>query len=111
MGADQVEVASGVWVAVNCHVPGGPAPYDIGAVASLKQRIANILTMDEIRQISCVSVNYTSNHVIQTHTTTDAIGSPPKLFARMAWSQGFYPSTGILRKKHMTRNNIFKKLP
>jgi len=28
---------------------------------------------------------------------------------RMAWSQGFYPSNGILQKKNMTGNNIFKK--
>ena len=83
MGEDQVEVASGVWEAVDC-VPGGPpAPYDIGAVASLKQRIANILTMDEIHQISCVSDNYTSkhgqfssvmcDHAIQTHTRLPSI--------------------------------------
>jgi len=43
-------------------------------------------------------------------TTNNAIGSPPKLFARMAGSQGFYPSYGILRMKNITGNNIFKKL-
>jgi len=31
--------------------------------------------------------------------------------ARMACSQEFYPSNGILRKKNMTGNDVFKKLP
>jgi len=46
-----------------------------------------------------------------TVSTNYEIGSQPKLFARMAWSQGFYSSNGILRKKNMTGNNIFKKFP
>ena len=43
--------------------------------------------------------------------TNDESGSQPKLFARMVWFQGVYPSNGILRKKIMTGNNIFKKFP
>jgi len=43
--------------------------------------------------------------------TGAAVYEQPKLLARMAWSQGFYQSNGILRKKNMTGNNIFKKSP
>jgi len=43
--------------------------------------------------------------------STNDNDSQPKLLARMAWSQGFYQSNGILRKKNMTGNNIFKKSP
>jgi len=46
-----------------------------------------------------------------SQSTKYRIGSLPETVGRIAWSQGFYPSNGILRKENMTRNNIFKKLP
>jgi len=45
-----------------------------------------------------------------SHSTKYRISSLSETVGRMAWSQGFYPSNGILRKENMTLSNVFKKL-